>query len=316
MLDDLYGKLEIPQYIIDYALQQVLICEVLCGVFFMIAFFWNIASSFIKSKGEKVIDVNILSRTIIIAAILPFYVPMAWFVFEFLDTINHYSQYQNVIRLIETSTEVLKTSSLDETGKEIASDYSFAAIGDMFSDIVKSVKFAIMNIPTVLIKTIADAIRIIIQMLTNVLILVFFVMGPYALVFSILPTFESKLEQWFKTYFTLCFVPITFNIMDGVYYSLVNSVVQSNGVMAGVVGFVDILLLSVCMIILYTLPFWITGKVVGSADAGRFLSQTMQIASMGVGSAMSKVMSKIPGVSGTSNSASNVASASKDAMSK
>jgi hypothetical protein len=104
--------------------------------------------------------------------------------------------------------------------------------------------------------------------------------------------------------------------MDGVYYSLVNSVVQSKGVMAGVVGFVDILLLSVCMIILYTLPFWITGKVVGSADAGRFLSQTMQIASMGVGGAMSKVMSKIPGVSGAANSASNVASTSKDAMSK
>lgn len=308
-----FAPLVFEGWMYDYTLVQIGICEALVGLFLAISFFWNITHTVAKSYGAKPININLMIRGLVIAFALPFYIPLAYVVFEVLDLIRQYTVIDGLGDIIVDAAKAAKQNSLQVAAENKAQELGWfdemAAMGEFGYSWLKGGLLRIVNSPLEGVKIV---IRSVIQSLTKVLIVIFFVLGPYSWVFSILPSFENKLEQWFKTYFTLCFVPITFNVIEGIYHMLFKDVL-TNSTMVG--GWFEIFALGVVFIIVYTLPFWITGKIVGSADAGRFLSQTVQIASTAMKPRLSKASNQKSGTS-SPNSVGNVASASSDAMSK
>lgn len=322
-IDNAIFRLELPDWAFDAAYQQVAVCEKFAGMFLMIAIFWNITSTVIKSKAMKPFDPQKLIRVATIMFILSFYPILAKFVFNTIDLMAQMSCPKTLGDVVGSVWDKLTDAKMtvEKDANEIAQQGGWATFKDWVSEAGdrialawKAVYFGAMAGAS---KVLTGVVKFIVIYLTQFLIFIFFIMGPYALLFSMLPTFENKLEQWFKTYFTMCFIPVTLNLVDFVFNSLVEHYIFRDGyanivgAQFGMIGY------GLVMIIVYTLPFWITGKIVGSESAGKFLSQTVQMATAAAGA----MMGKIPGAGslgklmGGSGGADNITDASKDAMS-
>jgi hypothetical protein len=319
MEGNLFEFANLTAWAMPFTVKMVAACWAFLAAFIAIAFVYNIAITLFRTSGTKPFDLSKLTRVVVLAFTLAMYIPLSYGAATLMSTMEYMTRpgiskaqiaqtfvqdsYQERKAELSADGEYSGTDRIDagvEGAKAAASTFSLSAVfGDAVNSIIKL------------------SVRTGISLINSILIQVFFCLGPFALLFSILPGFEQKFHSWLSTYVTFLFVPVVFNILDGVmvytYEGVLKSSSSLNMYMHGVYN--------VITLVLYILPYWIAGKVVGSSDAGRFLSQTGQLATMGagkVGGMMTKMASSRFGGGGSSGSASagNVADTAKDAFSK
>ena len=280
----------LDNYILKLTLEQVGIAEALAVMFFVIGVVYNVATTLIKSKGMQPINFAEFARIIVIMFALGLYIPLIGFPVKIVDLINRatrpsmeeisdYSQklgentYNNgLIGMMEKDYVPDPDNPKPEDEDTHTEDLSFwDYLGLALSPANAGAFF--LDLFTV---SLTSAIRVIVQALLKILSLVFFVFGPYAFVVSILPIWKDKMVVWFNTFITIYFSYVVFNILDRIlYYNLFKdmfSYINLSGYTAH-----QSFALNVAVLIVYILPFWISGKIVGSSDSGRFLSMFAQL---------------------------------------
>lgn len=162
--------------------------------------------------------------------------------------------------------------------------------------------------------TLTAFVKIIVGLLAVFIFKFLLIVGPLAFAFSILPTFRSKLDEWFGTLLGTGFVFTTLNILDHFSFQLMSTVMGSedfNQLDQSVVTIVNSLL-----IVLYLMAFWLTSKYVGKGDGGRFVTKSLQLATVAAVAAMSGGAGAAAGAgtSGTNSQIINAANAAGDAF--
>jgi hypothetical protein len=319
-------------YMMTLAGQQVLICEGLAVMFFIIATIYNLFTNTIKSFGLRPMDISEFGRTVAVMFALGLYIPLTLFAIGIVSTVQDMTS-------IDASEQVLFEKNMSEQGfnhgmsGQIDRQYNFnpdepgetkekddvepetLSVWDFIGESITPSGIGALILDTITV-ALAGIVRVLIQVLMTLCANVLFVLGPYAFAASILPIWRDKISIWFNTFITIHFSFVVFNLLDQIlYHNLFKdffgdplTVREDSGTV------VYSLALNIAVIIAYLLPMWFAGKVVGSSDAGRFLSTFMQ-------SATTIATAKIGGIGGFGNvagggsAASNVASVSKDAMS-
>ena len=121
---------------------------------------------------------------------------------------------------------------------------------------------------------------------------------------------------WFNTFITIYFTFIVFNILDRIlYFNLFKDLFSSLNAFE-YTGHQS-LALNIAVLVVYILPFWISGKIVGSSDSGRFLSMFAQMGTAVSYAGLSKVggFKQLAGISGGgkgSSGAKNIDAMSTD----
>jgi hypothetical protein len=302
-------------YMMTLAGQQVLICEGLAVMFFIIATIYNLFTNTIKSFGLRPMDISEFGRTVAVMFALGLYIPLTLFAIGIVSTVQDMTSIDaSEQALFEKQynfnpDEPSGIKEKDDVEPEALSVWDF--IGESLTP--SGIGALILDTITV---ALAGIVRVLIQVLMTLCANVLFVLGPYAFAASILPIWRDKISVWFNTLITIHFSFIVFNLLDQILYHNLFKDFFGDPLSAGEDSgsVVYSLALNIAVIIAYLLPMWFAGKVVGSSDAGRFLSTFMQ-------SATTIATAKIGGISGFGNvagggsAASNVASVSKDAMS-
>lgn len=106
-------------------------------------------------------------------------------------------------------------------------------------------------------------IRIIITSITINVFKILIVLGPFAFAFSILPIFRSQVSHWFGSLLGTGLVFTTMNILDSILLAQLNLFknYESDGT--------AIFAMSLTILVLYLMVFWLTSKFVGKGDGGR-----------------------------------------------
>lgn len=318
MENNIFNFPDLNNWALPFTAKMVGICWAFLASFIAIAFIYNIAITLVRTSGAKAFDLSKLTRVVVLAFALGVYIPLSYSATKIMSVM----EYATRPSLTKTEiTETFVTNAYENRKKELSADGEYSttdkidaaidgasaavssfSLGALFGDFFNSM--------------IKLGLRTAISLINSILIQVFFVLGPFALLFSILPGFEQKFHSWLSTFITFLFVPVVFNILDGIMVYTYKGVLESGAAATMYLHMVY----NIVTLVMYILPYWIAGKVVGSSDAGRFLSQTGQLASMGAGKVsgmMSKMAStKFGGGSSGSGSAGNIADSSKDAFSR
>jgi hypothetical protein len=136
-----------------------------------------------------------------------------------------------------------------------------------------------MATTTPIIAMILAVISTVIKLFAIVMGKIFFVIGPLAIAFSMLPVFKDKMSSWFGVYLNCLFVPLTLNVLDYIYYSNIAEAFKGTEMINPVVH----TCFNIVMIVCYCLAFWITSFYVGSPSAGKVLSTATTLATMAAG---------------------------------
>lgn len=160
------------------------------------------------------------------------------------------------------------------------------------------------------------SIRVIIQAITIGIIKVMYIFGPFAIVFSFVPLWKDKIGTWFSTLMTTCFVLVTMSVLDNLIYTSMVDTAQLRNEYADSAynSGIGQLGQNIAYVVMYLLVFWLTGKYVGSDDAGKVMGTTMQTAL--IATAAATKMKFGGGGGGSGGAAGSVASTAKDPMSK
>jgi len=261
-----------PDYAIEAANTQVLICLKIASLCILISVVWNFGKTIIYKSGSKIFDLAQLLRPFIILSLLFFYTTLAEWVFDMFDLIADASDVGIKEEFLDTIGKF--TDNLEDKNKETG---FFEKIWNNINAGFKAVQNVILTMGIGLFTLLLQLISGIVLSITQIFTIVMFVVGPYSLVFSILPGFESKLDQWFKTYCTLCFVPVVLNVFDTILMELL----KQDLIKTQLENSVGLLVINLVFLVVYMMPFWVAGKVLGSVSAGRFLSTTVGVATMG-----------------------------------
>jgi len=321
MTDFIYQFPDLTGWVTGYTRTIVGVCLMFVGFFLAIAFAFNIIATVFKTFGKKPIDISKFAKALVLAIGITAYIPLALGVASMSELLIEATKPK-------LSREQIALSYITETVKsveeEIAEENMNEEKGyvDNFLDDIKvkwtgataSVKSWFFYSSSTSLTTTLMVIRYLITSMTNVLIQIFYVLGPFALLFSVLPGFEGKFMSWLSTWITMLFVPVVYNVLDGISISYFADILENGGVL-GPLNQMGWLL---AMVVVYLLPFWISGKIIGNADAGRFISQTGQLATMAMTSGLSKLASSAGSgaMSVMGGSVGNIAQTGKDAMSK
>lgn len=319
----------LDDYILRLTLEQIAIAEVLSVMFFVIGVIYNVLTTIIKSRGLQPINFSEFTRMIVIMFALGLYIPLVGFPVKIIDLINKATQ--------PSSTEIV-----DYSRKIGEHSYQNGLIGILEKEFVNdpddpipeeedihAEKLSLWNFLGIALSplsagsffldmisvSLASVIRIVVQALLKILSLVFFVFGPYAFVVSILPIWRDKIAVWFNTFITIYFTYVVFNILDRIlYFNLFKDLFSALNANEYTVH--QSLALNLSILIVYLLPFWISGKIVGGSDAGRFLSMFSQASSALTYAGIAKIggFKQLANISGGSQGSTS-SSSSKDAMS-
>lgn len=275
------------------------VCLIFCTVFILISLVYHVAKNITSSGGKKTLELKFLTRAFSISIMLACYIPVATATFYLMDVVvkatelsetewHLISDKNNSFIRSLTEFEEPKTLMVDtETGETKEVDAGFwektkSYVKQGVDKIGHAIAFSKIQSLAGITSVVLLLLGLIIQSLIRGLVYLFFIIGPFAVVVSILPMFEGRLVAWYKTYLTVLFSGVVYNLINYVYLAMYLNAVDGIGGGIGVLGtdtnlfkfFAD----SVGVIIMYLLPFWISGKIFGSESAGRFLSQTMQTA--------------------------------------
>jgi hypothetical protein len=146
-------------------------------------------------------------------------------------------------------------------------------------------------------------IKVLITGLATAILKILICLGPLAIAFSILPLFRKGVEMWFSTIITTLFVFTTLNILEHIQMAGL-AYFKKEGIFAvASEGPYAMMTFELVNLILYTMAFWLTGKVVGKGDAGRVLSKTIGIAALAAGAAVTGGASAVAGGATSAGSA-------------
>lgn len=278
-------------YIISLTLEQIAIAEALAVMFFVIAVIYNVLTTVVKSRGMQPINFAEFARVIVVMFMLGLYIPVIGFPVKIIDLISQatepstdeiidYSRklgehtYEN--GLIGTLQNEFVPDPENPVDDEEDLHTEQLTLWDYLGMALSPASAGVFLLDTITI-SLASVIRIIIQAILKILSLVFFVFGPYAFVASILPIWKDKMVVWFNTFITIYFTYVVFNILDRIlYFNLFKDIFSSTNLFAYTAH--QSLALNIAVLIIYILPFWISSKIVGSSDSGRFLSMFAQVA--------------------------------------
>ncbi len=70
---------------------------------------------------------------------------------------------------------------------------------------------------------VVTALKLVIYSITKLWLKILYVTGPLAIAFSILPFFRRQGEIWFGYYLNTCFVFVTFNILDCIFFGILSN---------------------------------------------------------------------------------------------
>ena len=149
---------------------------------------------------------------------------------------------------------------------------------------------------------------------------IFYVIGPLAITFSILPVFKDKLDKWFSVWLGVTMNLLTLNLLTTILVSVTMESIEAMGtsVVSGTAiptGNLSMIFFNAIIFILYALSFWITGYMVGNSDAGKVLSTGVAAGTSLLAYGAMKGDSVSTGGTGTGPSTSvvpNVLSATRD----
>lgn len=314
-------------YILQLTLEQIAIAEALAVMFFVIGVIYNVLTTLVKSKGMQAINFAEFGRIVVIMFAIGLYIPLIGFPVKIIDLINSatqpsvsevsdYSQKLGEHMYGHGMTGDLQKEFLPDPEHPTPEDEDVQTEELSLWDYM-GLALSPMNLGALLLDmvtiSLVSIIRIVIQAILKILSLVLFVLGPYAFVASILPIWKGKIVTWFNAFITIYFTYVVFNILDRIlYYNLFKDLFNS-GLALGYTGHQS-LALNIGMIIIYLLPFWLSGKVMGGSDSGRFLSLFAQVATSFSQAGLAKVggFKQLQRISGKGGAAG---SSAKDAMS-
>lgn len=147
----------------------------------------------------------------------------------------------------------------------------------------------VLNVLQVLALSIKGIMMVIMKVVFNALFLV----GPFAIAFSILPFFRSQFESWFSTFCTAGLSVATMHIIDHVFTYSQAALLQARS-MGGVKSYAmdggnlnvsETVAFSMAWGILYLLSPWLTSKWCGSGDAGKMLGTAAEAGAKMLGAA-------------------------------
>lgn len=145
------------------------------------------------------------------------------------------------------------------------------------------------------------------KMAALVLARIFFVIGPLAIAFSIIPAFKDKIVSWFGVYLNLLFVPIVINFLDFLYYGTIVEAFKGSSITNPMVD----LTFNIAIIVVYCLVFWITSFIVGSSAAGTVMSTAATLATSVAGYGM-KMAGGAGGAASAASKAGNMIEPNKE----
>jgi hypothetical protein len=124
------------------------------------------------------------------------------------------------------------------------------------------------------------AIKMIIFGITKIWLKILYVTGPIALAFSIIPFFRRQGEVWFGYYLNTCFVFITFNILDCIFFGfMANQIAVDQSPNLSDAGSMmsqsSTITYYLILIIAYVSAFRITSYYVGHAEAGKAVGKAV-----------------------------------------
>ncbi len=130
-----------------------------------------------------------------------------------------------------------------------------------------------------------QAIKMVIYGITKLWLKILYVTGPLALAFAILPFFRRQGEVWFGYFLNTCFVFVTFNILDCIFFGILanqigaDQAVNLNSSAVNVANTIysqnTITMYYIILIIAYLSAFRITSYYVGHAEAGRAVGKAV-----------------------------------------
>lgn len=281
------------------------VCLIFCTVFILISLVYHVAKNITSSGGKKTLELKFLTRAFSISIMLACYIPVATATFYLMDVVVKATELSETEwrsisdknnAFIRSLAEFEEPSTLivdPETGETKKAEAGFWDKAKSYTSqgidkIGQAMAYSKIQSLTGITSVVLLLLGLIIRSLIRGLVYLFFIIGPFAVVVSILPMFEGRLVAWYKTYLTVLFSGVVYNLINYVYLAMYLNAVDGigNGVISIAGGDVNLFKFfadSVGVIIMYLLPFWISGKIFGSESAGRFLSQTMQTAILATG---------------------------------
>jgi len=149
----------------------------------------------------------------------------------------------------------------------------YSNIGSTFNDLLGN----ILNIPSAIISAVVDFLSLIIRALTSLVIWVLwkilYIVGPLAIVMSMIPLFKDQFTIWLQAYLSCGFAFVTFNLLDYINIELWRVFIASPNLYHG-----DIYTFKIGMLIAYSMVLWLTGKYVGKSDVSRYVGKGLNFA--------------------------------------
>ena len=155
---------------------------------------------------------------------------------------------------------------------------------DKITNIGKGIYTAITGAVTQLCVTALTFVSAIIKLIVGVLALLIFktllCLGPLALAVSVIPAYKGQADVWFGTTIGAGLALTTMHILDHIFFAMIGTTMAVIGTNAdyGVGSSLVLITLSVVIIVLYLMTFWLTSKWVGKGDAGRVITKMVALA--------------------------------------
>jgi hypothetical protein len=259
------------------------------GIFFINTIFnygRNVMNSIGKDGKVKFFDPGEIIRGFIILVFIGSYVPAMSLLDWFGDQLNYETIYsdslvkqgqaamQEYMRSGESSGEAQSSGNVN--GEEQGEGMSYS-IWNILSGLISPTNL-LSGWSLSMTKIILAVVRYVIQAVAMGMQKVLFVIGPFAFALSLLPGRQGILGSWFGTYLTCIMVGVVCNVLDAVVMASMAALDAS--VYAGKwVNPIAFSSLNCVIIVMYCLAFWLAGKLVNAADAGKVLSTAVSVAS-------------------------------------
>lgn len=302
------------------AWKMVAISEALVGLFVLLALAWNLISNTIKTGAMKPFDTTDFIRVLVIAFAVGLFVPIMYMPKTLVNAVENATRLSDSDKLAyaeklqQLSSKSGTVGEINEMTSNDPEDVPNSTEDDVdfsFIDFFSTSNFGVDNLFNLIINGLSSAIillvRYIIMVVLRVLEMCLFIIGPFALAASILPIWRDKFVVWFNTWITVNFSFVIFNILDSVMFFGLMKDINVDGI--GNEPIISVAF-NLSIIALYIMPMWMAGKVVGSSDAGRFLSTVASIGTV----AATKGLSAMSGATGAATATNTAGAAAQDMM--
>jgi hypothetical protein len=297
------GSYEITQFIFQSGLLDtsiLLVCakvQSLCLLLLPMMFLINIGYNYWNSNTKssfKFFDRAELMRTLALAFVITVYPAIFYPVGVTLDLINKYTapnvqdmnKYSKVVADVANheiqygyasdSTMAVNSVSKD-TKKEEDGSVLDAVKGAM------SVSSWASGFITTAVGLVLAAIRGVISMVNLFLFKILFCIGPLAFLFSFIPAFKNKPDEWLGTYLNVGLTHTTYNILQHILINTLTKDAVLTGSALNDASFTNVVSdigLNITLILCYLNIWWLTSKYVGTPDASKLGQTAMQIAQL------------------------------------